>query len=167
MFLHLIWRLTLPLVLLKHLAAEVLPHRPQHFPILQQYTYAKITTAPTTTALTYPVVAPAPAPSPTVTAAAAPPPAPPQRVPPLPLRHGHRAEQVSMGKKSMKNNEFCYHLVLLAKKGVFTQHSKLAKGSIPPGVIVRRAVLFFAWTLWTMLLSAAQMCKLMLTSFER
>ncbi len=90
------------------------------------------TTAPTTTALTNPVVAPAPALSPTVTTAAAPPPAPPQRVPPLPLRHGHRAEQVSMGKKSMKNNEFCYHLVLLAKKGVFRQHPKLAKGSTPP-----------------------------------
>jgi len=101
-------------------------------------------TDPTPTA-TNPVVAPAPAPapSPTATTVVAPPPAPPRRQIQLPLRHGHSPEQASKGKKSsMKNNQFSYHLALLAQKGAFRQHSKLAKGNIPSDYSERSHVVF-------------------------
>ncbi|KAL7425696.1 hypothetical protein ACHAXM_000128, partial [Skeletonema potamos] len=87
------------------------------------------TTATATTA-TNPATAPAPAPSPTVTTAATPQHAPPQPPQPLPIRHGHVAEQQSK-KKSMKNNDLRDHLAALAQSGAFQQHSKLAKGYIP------------------------------------
>jgi hypothetical protein len=92
-------------------------------------TTAVNTTATTTTA-TNPATAPAPAPSPTVTTAATPQHAPPQPPQPLPIRHGHVAEQQSK-KKSMKNNDLRDHLAALAQSGAFQQHSKLAKGYIP------------------------------------
>lgn len=95
-------------------------------------------TAPTTTATNTAVAAP----SLTVTTAVVPPPAPP---PPgqlrLPLRHGHVAEQASK-KNSMKNTDFAYHLALLAGRGAFRQHSKLAKGSIPSGYSEKSYVIF-------------------------
>ena len=42
----------------------------------------------------------------------------------------------------MKDNDFCHHLVELAQKGCFRQHSKLAKGAIPHGYSERSFVFF-------------------------